>query len=330
MRTFSFIDALEIDNHLVDEKFGFIIHNMHKMNNLRAVDLNLLVVLDALLAERHVSRAAVRLNMSQPAVSHALGRLRDLLGDPLLVRRDGGFVLTARALELAKPLAEALAQVRAVLGPGRFDPAWESRTFRLAMSDYGAGVALPSLMRRLRADAPGIDMIVTQANREAMMAQVADGDIDLALGVFPRLPSQIRVTPLFEEHFVCLVDRRTLGADGQLSLEAYFARPHVLVAVRGETDTEIEERAVSLGRKRRVALILPHWKVAPGLIAETDLVLTIAGRSLEDMVPDERLAIVASPLTMQPFSFVQIWHERRDGDPGHRWLREAVAAAAGA
>ncbi|PSJ60452.1 LysR family transcriptional regulator [Pseudaminobacter soli (ex Li et al. 2025)] len=299
------------------------------MNSLRGIDLNLLVVLDALLAERHVSRAAVRLNMSQPAVSHALGRLRELLGDPLLVRRGGGLVPTTRALELARPLADALTQVRAVLGPVHFDPASQTHAFRLAMSDYGAGLVLPRLVRKLRREAPGIDLIVTQSSRDAMTAQVSDGDIDLALGVFPMLPTRLQSQVLFEERFVCLLDRSTLATEDGLSFDAYMARPHALVAVRGEADTEIDDRVTALGGRRRVALILPHWKVAPGLIAGTDLVLTVARRSLESVAPDERLTIVDAPFAIPSFSFVQIWHERREADPGHRWLREAVAEAAG-
>ncbi|MEK1949364.1 MAG: LysR family transcriptional regulator, partial [Ensifer adhaerens] len=136
------------------------------MNNLTGIDLNLLVVLDALLTERHVSRAAVRLNKSQPAVSHALARLRELFDDPLLVRHGGRLEPTIRALELAPRLVEAMGRVRSLLAPAGFDPATERHVFRLAMSDYGAAVLLPKLMATLRAEAPYIDLIVSQASRE--------------------------------------------------------------------------------------------------------------------------------------------------------------------
>jgi DNA-binding transcriptional LysR family regulator len=116
---------------------------MHQMNDLRRIDLNLLVILDALLSEQHVTRAAERLHLSQPAVSHALARLRDLLGDPLLVRAGSNLVPTARALELVSPLAEVLAQVQSLLAPNTFDPANTRRTFRVAMSDYGAASSCP-------------------------------------------------------------------------------------------------------------------------------------------------------------------------------------------
>jgi DNA-binding transcriptional LysR family regulator len=134
---------------------------MHQMNDLRRIDLNLLVILDALLSEQHVTRAAERLHLSQPAVSHALARLRDLLGDPLLVRAGASLVPTSRALELMAPLAEALAQVQSLLAPNAFDPATAKRTFRLAMSDYGAAIVLPGLIRTLRHEAPGIDLQIS-------------------------------------------------------------------------------------------------------------------------------------------------------------------------
>jgi DNA-binding transcriptional LysR family regulator len=159
------------------------------MNDLRRIDLNLLVILDALLSEQHVTRAAERLHLSQPAVSHALARLRDLLGDPLLVRAGAGLVPTSRAMELMAPLTEALAQVQSLLAPNAFDPATTRRTFRLAMSDYGAAIVLPGLIRTLRSEAPGIDLQISHASREGMLDGILNGDIDIAVGVFRKCPT---------------------------------------------------------------------------------------------------------------------------------------------
>lgn len=200
------------------------------VNNLGAIDLNLLVVLDALLAERHVSRAALRLNKSQPAVSHALARLRALFDDPLLVRHGGHLEPTVRALEIAPQLAEALAHMRLLMGSQPFDPAREPHVFRLAMSDYAALVLLPQLMTVLRRQAPNVDLLVSQASREVMMAQAVDGEIDLALGVFPTLAEDLRTSLLFEEHFACLADRASLGGEKTMDLSAYLQRPHILVS----------------------------------------------------------------------------------------------------
>lgn len=299
--------------------------NMHLMNNLRNIDLNLLVVLDALLVERHVSRTALRLNMSQPAVSHALARLRALLDDPLLVRRGGGLAPTLRALELSKPLAEALAQIRTVLGPDGFEPGRTRHAFRLAMSDYGAEILLPTLMRDMARSAPGVDLSVTQLSREGMVAGVIDGDIDLGLGVFPQLPDLVHSEPLFTDDYACLVDRTTLPSDSRMmDLKTYLARPHALVAVHGEASTEIDEAFHAAGHARRVALVIPHWSVAPKLIAGTDLVLTVARNSLRSVSRDRRLAVLPPPIPLPSIGFSQISHRRRQSDPALRWLREMI------
>ncbi|MCM8562457.1 LysR family transcriptional regulator [Pseudomonas shahriarae] len=293
--------------------------NMHAMNDLRRVDLNLLVILDALLSEQHVTRAAERLHLSQPAVSHALGRLRDLLGDPLLVRQGGGLVATARALELAAPLADALVQVQSLLAPNRFDPASARRTFRLAMSDYGAALLLPGLVRALREQAPGIDLAITHASREGMQEGVLSGEIDLAAGVFPDLPAELRSTPLFEEHYACLVDRDSLPAYGGLDLPTYLARPHVLLEMRGSGTPEIERALTAIRERRHVAISLPHWGIAPQLIQGTDLILTVSSQGLLN-IDSRRLLVVPPPFHIPSFGFVLAWHKRRAGDGALQWL----------
>ncbi|WP_173940187.1 LysR family transcriptional regulator [Pseudomonas sp. GW456-12-10-14-LB2] len=296
---------------------------MHRMNDLRRIDLNLLVILDALLSEQHVTRAAERLHLSQPAVSHALARLRDLLGDPLLVRAGSGLVPTARALELAAPLAEILAQVQSLLAPNTFDPASARRTFRLAMSDYGAAIILPGLIRTLRAEAPGIDLQISHASREGMVEGLLNGDIDLAAGVLPELPGELRSMPLFKERYVCLLDRHSLPADGQLDLPTYLSRPHVLLEMRGSGTPEIERTLTALRERRRVAISLPHWSVAPQFISGTDLILTVASRALNE-VDDQSLIVVPPPFEIAPFTFVSAWHKRRGGDQALNWLNRRI------
>ena len=293
------------------------------MNDLRRIDLNLLVILDALLGEQHVTRAAERLHLSQPAVSHALARLRDLLGDPLLVRAGSGLVPTARALELAAPLADILAQVQSLLAPNTFDPASARRTFRLAMSDYGAAIILPGLIRTLRTEAPGIDLQISHASREGMVEGLLNGDIDLAAGVLPELPGELRSTPLFEERYVCLLDRQSLPAGGVLDLPTYLSRPHVLLEMRGSGTPEIERTLTALRERRRVAISLPHWSVAPRFISGTDLILTVASRALND-VDDESLIVLPPPFEIAPFTFVSAWHKRRGGDQALNWLNRRI------
>jgi len=296
---------------------------MHQMNDLRRIDLNLLVILDALLSEQHVTRAAERLHLSQPAVSHALARLRDLLGDPLLVRAGATLVPTARALELVAPLTEALAQVQSLLAPNTFDPASARRTFRVAMSDYGAAIILPTLIRTLRREAPGIDLQISHASREGMLEGVLNGDIDVAAGVFPEMPNELRNSVLFEERYVCLLDRQTLPANGVLDLPSYLSRPHVLLEMRGSGTPEIERALTSLRERRRVAISLPHWSVAPQFISGTDLILTVSSRSVRE-IDQRELIVVPPPFEIAPFTFVLAWHKRRGGDQALNWLNRTI------
>lgn len=297
---------------------------MQPVNNLRAIDLNLLVVLDALLHERNLTRAAARLPMSQPAMSHALARLRALLGDPLFHRTRGGLRPTPHALALEAPLRDMLAQVRRLLAGAVFEPAASRRAFRLAMSDYGASVLLPPLMRRLRRDAPGIDLEISYASRSGMIAGVADGQLDLALAVFGETPAEIQRAVLFEESFVCVADA---VAGLPSTLADYLARPHVLVAAsQDQRAAEVDAALARIGQSRRVALRLPHWTAAPAVLAGTDLVLTVARRAVEPAPAG--LAVGPVPFAIAPLGFEMIWHQRADADAGLGWLRALLGQLA--
>ncbi|CDF85483.1 putative LysR-family transcriptional activator [Pseudomonas knackmussii B13] len=300
---------------------------MHEIHDLRRIDLNLLVILDALLAERHVSRAADRLAMSQPAVSHALARLRELMGDPLLVRVRNEMRLTSLALELAPRLVLALDGVRGLLGGPAFAAESSHRHFRLGMSDYGAWVVLPRLLRDLRQSASHSSLGVTQESRLEMARQVAEGELDGALGVFPELPAGVRAWRLFEERFVCVCRRDLLDRPLSLSLPAYLAAAHLRVALQ-DTLEEVDGCLGKLGLQRRVALTLPHFTVAPALLEGTDLVLTIAERCLERLALSDSLAVFEPPLALPRFDFVQIWREDAERDPARLWLRQRLQQAA--
>ena len=246
-----------------------------------------------------------------------------MLGDPLLVRAGSTLVPTARALELVAPLAEALAQVQSLLAPNAFDPATARRTFRVAMSDYGAAIILPGLIRTLRREAPGIDLQISHASREGMLEGVLNGDIDLAAGVFPEMPNELRSSVLFEERYVCLLDRRSLPANGVLDLPTYLSRPHVLLEMRGSGTPEIERALTSLRERRRVAISLPHWNVAPQLISGTDLILTVSSRSVRE-IDQQELIVLPPPFEIAPFTFVLAWHKRRGGDQALNWLNRRI------
>lgn len=294
------------------------------MDDLRRIDLNLLLTLHALLTEKHVTRAALRLHKSQPAISHALAQLREIFGDPLLTRRGAGMVLTPRAHDLLEPLELALTQLNALLGAGAFDPRQAVRRFRVALSDYAAHLVLPLLVKRLRDQAPNIDVHVCQASREAMLAQLVDGEIDLALGVFPDTASGIVAETLFEEHFVSVADTHSLPRRGKLSLANWLARPHVLVATRPDADNEIDAALAARGRRRRVALVLPHWRASTEVLTGTDMILTVASRTLDHVPRDQGLTRFMPPFELPPFAFQQAWHMRKETDSAHHWFRGVV------
>ncbi len=297
------------------------------MNNLASIDLNLLVVLDALLAEQHVSRAALRLNKSQPAVSHALGRLRVLLDDPLLVRRGGKLEVTPFARNLAPELAAILGQLQELLKTPGFDPAHARRTFRLAMSDYGAALLLPRLIKVLRQEAPQSDLVVSQAGREVMQSQVIEGEIDLALGVFPERRMDVCDQVLFCEEFVCVADKTHFPDSATCSLERYVASSHILVSLHADhaSANEIDVALEQVGAFRRNVLIVPHWSIAVDLVRGTDLILTVARCIVPAQDRLDGLVMFDPPVDIPKFAFRQIWHRRRDSDPAHIWLRQTVA-----
>lgn len=299
------------------------------MDELRRIDLNLLLALHALLAERHVTRAAVRLHKSQPAMSHSLAQLRAHFADPLLVRRGGAMALTARAQSLVQPLGDALAHLNGLLAQGEFDPASARGRLRLALSDYASRIVLPPLVRMLRRHAPGLDLAVSQSTREVMLAQLADGELDLALGPFPEPPQDIEVQDLFQERFVSVADQAVLPARGGLQLQDWLRLPHVMLAMRPDANEEIERALAARGLRRHVALALPHWSAAVEILAGTDLVLTIGSRAVGDLRRHRTLRRFTPPLALAPFAYQQAWHARKQGDAMHQWLRGAIAQCCG-
>ncbi|MES2868551.1 MAG: LysR family transcriptional regulator [Pseudomonadota bacterium] len=294
------------------------------MEELRRIDLNLLLTLHALLLERHVTRASIRLHKSQPAVSHALAQLRAHFDDQLLIRRDGQLVLTARAQSLLGPLEQALRHLNDLLGASDFDPSSSQARFRLSLSDYATRRVLPGLVRYVRSVAPGVDLAVSQASRETMMAQLADGELDVALGIFPECPDGIHVQELFPEHFVSLADASALPACGRLTLEEWLERAHVMLALRPDANDEIERVLARMGLRRRIAVALPHWSAAIELIAGTDLILTVASWAVSELDRYPTLRMFDAPLDLPVLSYQQAWHARKDADPANRWIREAI------
>lgn len=296
--------------------------------NLRTIDLNLLVAFDALLSERNVSRAADKLGMTQSALSHALRRLRVVFGDPLLKRGPRGMEPTDRALALRQPLKDALADIHSMLSSRIvFDPASTSRTFRLSMSDAMSVEALPLIMRRLRKQAPNIDLLVTTHSRREVYARIENDDVEMAIGVFPQLPEGLLNRELYRDELLCVADKNhPLLRRGRMDEQAYLACPHVTVAPNLDSGIQLDDIFAAMGLVRRVVATVPHYLAVPALIRGTDLIANTRRRLVEVLRTSSGLVVFPIPVKMRipELSFRQIWHRRYDGDAGHRWLRDLI------
>jgi DNA-binding transcriptional LysR family regulator len=304
---------------------------MHAVHDVLAtMDLNLVVALDILLGERHVTRAANRLGITQSAASHALARLRDLLGDPLLVRGPGGaMVPSALAIRLAPQLRKVLEDLAGVLRGQTFDPATARRTFRIGASDYVELVLLPKLSARLARLAPGIDLWVHTFD-ELGDVELATGKLDCVLAP-PRRnvrPSGTFEKVILRESFTCVMRAGHPLARSRLTLARYCEVPHLMVAPRGTPGSFVDDALASVGRTRRVALAVPHFLVVPYVIAATDLVATLASRIATLFADTLDLVMVPPPIAISGFAIALAWHERNHRDAAQRWLRDQIAAVA--
>jgi DNA-binding transcriptional LysR family regulator len=297
---------------------------MHMLHDrtLAAIDLNLLLVLRALLGERHVTRAAARVGLSQSATSHALSRLRELYGDPLLVRRGRSLALTPRAERLLPTLERGLADLQAAVEPEPvFDPQSARRSFAVGMADYGHAVVMGPLLRALENKAPGIDLTsVTFPNVEEL---TASGDMDMAIGVTGRpLSGKVQSRHLFDDEFVCLLRKGHPRAKKKLTLEHYLSLRHVVVAPSGTAGSLVDDVLGERGYERRIALRVSSFLVAPIVVSQTDFVSTIPKRLALQLAPRFELQVVPPPLALPKFGLSLFWHARFEHDPAQRWLRQ--------
>jgi DNA-binding transcriptional LysR family regulator len=295
--------------------------------HLGAFDLNLLRAFDALWVERNVTRAARRVGLTQSALSHALGRLREQLDDPLFRPSPTGMVPTARAQALARPVGEALRLFgRAVARPEAFDPRALERTFTLATSDYGELVFLPRLVARLEREAPGVSLVV-RPHELHLERELVSGAHDLVLTPARSAAPGIREEVLLDERFVCVLRKGHPLAKKRLTLARFLALRHVLIAPLNVGEAPVDATLRAIGRTRRVTVRVPHFLSAPMVVAGSDHVITLPARVVAALGAS-RFAVHAPPVPVGGFSVRQLWHERNDADPGHQWLRRVVAEVA--
>lgn len=294
------------------------------LEHFSRLDLNLLVALDALLAEANVTRAGKRLGLTQPAMSRTLARLRAHFGDALLVRSGRALVPTPRAERLRQPLRDALLGLEsAVSEPPQFDPTTARRTFTLATADYGVAVCIPRVLGVFAKSAPGIDLTIS-SQRADWDEALREGSLDLAL--FPKRASTPGIvwTSLFAETFSCLVRRANPFIRGSLSLEQFCAVPHVFVSPAGSARSVVDDALAQRQRSRRIALRLESFLAAPLAVAQSDLLAVVPTRIAREFAAKLDLRSFALPLAVPGFSLSVAWHERMRHDDGHRWLRRQL------
>ncbi len=298
------------------------------VTNLSDIDLNLLVSLDAILTTRSVTTAAARVRLSKPAMSHALARIRALLGDEILVRAGRQWILTERAQAMAAPLAELLGATRRLLAEDRpFDPATLVREFRIHTTDHVLSILGIPIGRAVGQVAPRVDLRFLPVLPDDI-APLRD-NVDLGIGVFPDAPPEFRTQKLFEDRFCCIVRRdHPQVRGGKLTLAQYAAMHHVLVAPRGLPGGTVDRALAGLGERRRVTRALPYFLSALQCVSESDCVATLSVRLARTHAERFGLQIVKPPLELPPYDIHQIWHPRLEADPGHMWLRRLVMAVA--
>ena len=292
--------------------------------NLRRLDLNLLVIFDALMTERHVTRAAKRVALSQPAVSNALSRLRHYLRDELFVRGPDGMLPTPRALELAPQVHAALAALESALEAPSFDPATAARSFAVETNDYIVSVVVAPLMRRLAATAPRIDVRILPAGRT--YERLDAGESDFALGTYGDIPERFGRAFIDDNEFSVMMRAGHPLARGRLTLERFAAASHLLITPRGDGIGFVDSALASHGLTRRVALTVNHFTVVAPIIADTDLVVTLPRRIAEPNAARYGLVIRPSPVPIPPtYSHIHLlWHRQLGAHPAHQWFRDVL------
>lgn len=291
-------------------------------NDLRRVDFNLLIVFETLMHERSVTRAAEKLFLGQPAISASLVRLRALFDDPLFVRTGRSMEPTARALEIFAHLSPALDSISTAISRAtEFDPATAEVVFRIGLSDDVEFGLLPPLIRRLRAEAPGVVLVIRRANYLLMPSLLASGEISVGVSYTDELPANAK------RKTVRRVRAKILRADaipGPLSLDDYCARPHAMVSFAGDLSGYIDDHLAKLGRSRKVVLALPQFNGLGTLMAGTDLVVSVPDYTAQVLAAAGGLRIEDPPLELPDFELHMAWRGAQDNDPAERWLRSRI------
>lgn len=306
--------------------------------NFRTLDLNLLRVFDAVMAERNLTRAAEQLAMTQPAVSNALKRLREAVGEELLTRAAFGVKPTPRAESLWPHVRSALAELRDALDPREYDPRRQPHTFRLAMADATAGLLMPALVAALEGQQSLANLRVLPLTTRDPRPLLDHGEADVAVGYFPEVmatlvtqgaDAAIAHARLYDSEYVCAMRRgHPLAQSPGLSLDDFCAAHHLLVSFSGRAQGFVDQALTALQRSRRVVLTVNQFFTAGRVVTQSDLLTVLPRRFVPATGYADQLELRPLPLALSPIHVALLWHRRHERDPAHRWLREQVLNAA--
>ncbi len=307
---------------------------------LRTLDLNLLKVFDVVMSEHSLTRAAHQLSLTQPAVSNALRRLREALGDDLLVRKGRTLEPTPRGQELWPAIRNALQQLQSALVPSVFSPADASTTYVLTMADATAAELMPGLLKVITDQAPGVSLRVVPLTTRDPRPLLEEGQADLAVGYFPAVFTDLTARAqagepvsyvqhrLFEGDYVCVMRKGHPLAKGRLTLDRYCNARHMLVSFSGRAFGFIDGALASLGRSRRVVLTVNQFFIAGKVVTSSDLLTVLPRHFVKVTGFADQLVVRELPFATAPIQVAALWHLRQDGNSAHAWLRAQVVALA--
>jgi DNA-binding transcriptional LysR family regulator len=297
----------------------------HADMNLRSLDLNLLLVFDAIFNERSISKAAQKLHLSQPTVSNALARLRECLQDPLFERSSQGMLPTSRAKMISKPIRQALDVLdRGLRGEATFNFTHSSREFVIAVEDYGETIILPRLLEWLSKVAPHVRIRIRPEPSALLKIALRDGEVDLALDYFALREAGYYSKSVLTETLLSLSRQNHPHVGEKLSLDSYLAQFHVVLAPRTDAMPMIDLALSKRGLQRRIAVTVPHFLSMPVIVQSSDLICTLPRRMAHLYADHFHLKTHAVPLRIPRFPIYLIWHESAENDAGHRWFRNCL------
>ena len=300
------------------------------ISNINNLDIRLLQWFDVLMSERSVSRAAQRLNISQPAMSMVLRRLRRFFGDPLFVRVHNAMVPTPRAIDLVVPIRRILEELgELVEGEASFDPKTERRVFTVTVPSYISFRLLPKLIHRIGKKAEGISIETRVFDRIRTFEWLEKGEVDFRIGWIKEPPDTLRFKTLCQDRFVCLVRKKHPEIQGKLTLEQFCSVPHVRAMIHKNSDSGlfIDKTLAALGKRAKIALLVQDWLIVPHVVAHSNLIAVVPSGIARGIARHLPVRVLPLPIKLPEQNIALYWHERTHRSAAHEWMRRQISEA---